>query len=307
MAKKHFSVIIVPHSKTSHKTFSVSHRAVKTAVAGSGLFVVLVGAFLVDYVSMNFLRHRYRLLVKETAVQQEKIAGYEASVNRMKATISRFEEYAKKLNVWSGMKAPDVIGDAPGLGGGSGPEPDPPPPASGPQVSPPSSNVLAPGAIKSLSDKAESLESNLNTLTNYFQESTLQLSSRPSIFPAQGYLVSAFGYRADPFTGMRAFHYGVDITTQTGNPIVATADGIVLTVVQDKFLGKHVIISHGFGFTTIYGHMSAFKVRPGQKVKRGDVIGLVGMTGKAVGPHVHYEVRMDGKQVNPYNYLLEEH
>jgi murein DD-endopeptidase MepM/ murein hydrolase activator NlpD len=101
-------------------------------------------------------------------------------------------------------------------------------------------------------------------------------------------------------------HWGVDIATNMGNPIVATGDGIIVRVQTDKYLGKNVVISHGFGITTVYGHMSGFNVRMGQKVRRGDVIGFIGMTGKAVGPHVHYEVRIDGKAVNPYNYILEE-
>ena len=101
-------------------------------------------------------------------------------------------------------------------------------------------------------------------------------------------------------------HRGVDIATNIGNPIVATADGIVLKVLSDKILGNYVMLGHGFGYTTLYGHMSKFAVKTGQRVKRGEVIGYIGQTGKAVGPHVHYEVRVDGKPVNPWRYFLEE-
>ena len=107
-------------------------------------------------------------------------------------------------------------------------------------------------------------------------------------------------------TGAWVMHWGIDISTNTGNPIMATADGIVIKVATDRYLGKNVTISHGNGFTTIYGHMSNFAVKPGQKVKRRDVIGYVGQTGKAAGPHVHYEVFKDGKRVDPRNFLLEE-
>jgi len=117
---------------------------------------------------------------------------------------------------------------------------------------------------------------------------------------------SVFGNRNDPFTGAWTMHYGIDISTNMGNPIMATADGIVIKVQTDKYLGKNVTISHGNGFTTIYGHMSNFAVKAGQKVKRRDIIGYIGQTGKAAGPHVHYEVMRDGRRVDPRNYLLEE-
>ena len=95
---------------------------------------------------------------------------------------------------------------------------------------------------------------------------------------------SVFGHRNDPFTGAWTMHWGLDISTNTGNPIMATADGIVIKVQTDKYLGKNVTISHGNGFTTVYGHMSNFAVKAGQKVKRRDIIGYIGQTGKAAGP-----------------------
>jgi murein DD-endopeptidase MepM/ murein hydrolase activator NlpD len=117
---------------------------------------------------------------------------------------------------------------------------------------------------------------------------------------------SAYGWRDDPFTGKRAFHHGIDIATNRGNPIYATADGTVIQMRTDKIGGKTIKIKHMFGYVTIYCHMSEFLVKVGQKVKRGDTIGLVGSTGKARGPHVHYEVQLNGKEKNPYFYILEE-
>jgi murein DD-endopeptidase MepM/ murein hydrolase activator NlpD len=124
--------------------------------------------------------------------------------------------------------------------------------------------------------------------------------------PTAGWIASVYGHRNDPFTGAWTMHWGLDISTNVGNPIMATADGIVIKVETDKYLGKNVTISHGNGFTTVYGHMSNFAVRAGQKVKRRDIIGYIGQTGKAAGPHVHYEVFKDGKRVDPRNFLLEE-
>lgn len=301
MAKKFCSIIIVPHTKTNFRTIAFSKRTFKVATIGGGLIAVLFLTGLVDYVSLSVMRHKYRVLVAETADQKQRITEYEASIERLKSTISGFEAYAKKLNVMAGLKSPDVIRDPAGLGGGE-PEAEG---ASGPQVgAPPGPTPL--GQIQSLSQRAESVSGNLGSLVDFFENQSVRLASTPSVWPVMGWLSSSFGYRDDPFTGKRAFHAGLDIATGQGNPVVASADGLVLEVIQDKFLGKNITLSHGNGVTTVYGHLSAFAVKAGQKVRRGTVIGYVGMTGKAVGPHLHYEVHVNGKQVNPYNYILEE-
>ena len=307
MIKKHVSVIIVPHTKTSTKTFCFSRRTLRfLAVCGAVLGLALV-AVLVDYVSVNIVRGKYKTLKAEAAEQRTAIANYEKSISELQATISHFESYTKKLNVMAGLKSPDVLTSPAGVGGGEPVKDDPesefnPAPApvpSGPQV-------LSQGTIQNLSQKAQSIESNLNSLLNFFESDSLRLASTPSIAPAAGWLASVFGHRDDPFTGVWTMHYGIDISTNAGNPIMATADGIVIKVQTDKYLGKNVTISHGNGFTTVYGHMSQFAVKAGQKVKRRDVIGYIGMTGKAAGPHVHYEVWRDGMRVDPRSYLLEE-
>lgn len=303
MAKKFLSVIIVPHTKTSTRTLSFSRRRLRF-LAGTGIFLaVALAAFLADYVNMNVIRQRYRSLTRETAEQKSKIANYERSIGELQAAIANFETYAKKLNVMAGLKSPDVLKAPAGLGGGPS-EGDPPDPGTVVQASGPQG--LPQGSIQGLAQKAQSVESNLNSLVNFFESQSLRLATTPSVMPAAGWLSSQYGTRPDPFTGREQMHWGVDISTNTGNPIVATADGIVLQILNDKYLGKHIILSHGNGVTTLYGHMSGFAVRAGQQVRRGDVIGYVGQTGKAVGPHVHYEVHKDGKPVNPYWYLLDE-
>ena len=304
MAKKHLSVIIVPHTKTSTKTLSFSQRALKFLAVGGVVIGLALAAVLVDYVRMSVIRGRYKALRAETAEQKTTIAGYEKSIGELKATISHFENYTKKLNVMAGLKSPDVLTAPAGIGGGDPgkaeePEPEQAPVPSGPQT-------LSQGIIQNLNQKAISIEGNLNSLLNFFESDSLRLASTPSIMPAMGWMASDYGPRNDPFTGERMMHYGIDISTNVGNPIMATADGIVIKVQQDKYLGKNVTISHGNGFTTVYGHMSGFAVKAGQKVKRRDIIGYIGQTGKAAGPHVHYEVWKDGKRFNPFLYILEE-
>ena len=129
-------------------------------------------------------------------------------------------------------------------------------------------------------------------------------NTTPSIWPTKGRLSSSFGNRKDPFQGTDGFHAGVDITAPQGTPIVAAADGIVTHSGWFSRYGKQVILDHGdTGLTTSYAHMSKFYVHPGQMVRRGEVIGQVGQTGKSTSPHLHYEVRYLGTPVNPYQYL----
>ena len=116
-------------------------------------------------------------------------------------------------------------------------------------------------------------------------------------------VASGFGYRIDPFTKVRKMHNGMDFTANTGAPIYATGDGVVERADNTASgYGNHIVIRHGFGYESLYAHLSKYNCRPGQHVKRGDVIGYVGSTGRSEGPHCHYEVHKDGKVVNPLNF-----
>jgi murein DD-endopeptidase MepM/ murein hydrolase activator NlpD len=132
---------------------------------------------------------------------------------------------------------------------------------------------------------------------------TWQMNVIPSVWPVPGRLLSSFGSRSDPFTGGSSFHSGVDITAVKGTPIRCTADGIVKSAEWSGAYGKLVIIDHGGGVETYYAHLSAFEVIPGQDVRRSQVIGRSGGTGRATSPHLHYEVRQGGAPVNPYKFL----
>ena len=133
------------------------------------------------------------------------------------------------------------------------------------------------------------------------------LAAIPAIQPVRNenlkQMASGFGYRTDPFTKARKMHEGMDFTAKTGTPIYATGDGIVARADNTASgYGNHIVIRHGFGYETLYAHLSKYKARAGQRVKRGDVIGYVGSTGRSEGPHLHYEVHKDGKVVNPLNF-----
>ena len=133
------------------------------------------------------------------------------------------------------------------------------------------------------------------------------LTSIPSIQPVNmsdlKRMASGYGYRIDPFTKMRTMHFGMDFSAKTGTPIYATGDGNVLRADNRAAgFGNHVRIDHGFGYVSIYAHMDKISVRRGNRVKRGDIIGYVGSSGRSVAPHLHYEIIKDGKKINPINF-----
>lgn len=149
-------------------------------------------------------------------------------------------------------------------------------------------------------------ELRLHDLRAVLSDQKSRLASTPSIWPTRGWVTSTFGLRTSPFTGSKRMHDGMDIATRLGNPVVSTADGVVLYAGVKSGYGKVVILDHGYGLGTRYGHLSKIEVSAGEEVTRGQTIARVGNTGRSTGPHLHYEVRLAGAPVNPSRYILLE-
>jgi len=132
----------------------------------------------------------------------------------------------------------------------------------------------------------------------------MRLAAAPTLWPVQGRITGSFGERIDPFSGEGAFHRGVDISSEIGTRVIAPADGLVEFSDLMNGYGRTVMMDHGNGISTLYGHLSSFAVSPGQLVHRGDTLGYVGQSGRTTGPHLHYEVRIFNTPVNPHRYLL---
>ncbi len=298
MAKKLFSLIFVPHHKGKSKTISLSEKRVKLLIGIFSFLFILLTIFLIDYFTMNVTRQKYRALQEKNSLQKETIAKYKLSINKLEKKVEDFQNYAKKINVMAGLKSPEVWREIGVGGGGRGDDQD-----AGFSSIPQDSGLAK---AQDIAQEAAKVDKTLNTLVRFFEDKSVQLATTPSIWPARGWLTSGFGRRTDPFTGKEGFHYGIDIATNFGNSVYATADGQVISTKVEKIGGNTVIVNHGGGVTTVYCHLSKFNVKVGQKVKRWDIIGYVGQTGKALGPHVHYEVRKNGKAVQPLDYILEE-
>jgi murein DD-endopeptidase MepM/ murein hydrolase activator NlpD len=151
----------------------------------------------------------------------------------------------------------------------------------------------------------QSLENRLRYVRRDVERTEALAGATPSLWPAYGWLTGTFGGRPDPFTGEPAFHQGIDISTEKGEPIYATANGTVESAGPSGDYGNMIMLKHDFGLATRYGHLSRFNVKVGQSVKRGDVIGFVGSTGRSTGAHLHYEILANGKLIDPLQLLTQ--
>lgn len=255
---------------------------------------LVVGAFLlVTLASGWFIWSHFNTPVSPvevTRLQQENDElrqvnkSFEESLQKLKEQLSSYEDRTRDLAIVAGVES---LGDGVEAGiGGSAPE----------------ETALD---LPRIQARAALLNGILDTVEKRLEQRMRWISSTPAISPVRGILTSGFGYRADPLTHGRGNHQGIDIAAAYGLPVRATGDGLVLQASDQGGLGRAVFLSHGYGLTTRYGHLSAVTVRPGQRVKRGDVIGRVGNTGRSTGPHLHYEVRLDGEPLNPIGYILD--
>jgi murein DD-endopeptidase MepM/ murein hydrolase activator NlpD len=191
-----------------------------------------------------------------------------------------------------------------GVGG-----PEPAGAEAGPHLSPESLSrmVSVKGELGRLGRQAELLTYRYGEIIESLEEDATRRDRIPSIHPVRnGFISSRFGRRMDPFTGRLANHYGVDFCARRGSLIRATADGVVISARRNGSFGNIVEIDHGNGYVTRYAHAKELLVRRGQKVKRGDAVATVGLTGRSTAPHVHYEIRRDGRALDPLEYMLPE-
>lgn len=163
--------------------------------------------------------------------------------------------------------------------------------------------------ISFLQKKSTSLFNNIWNTLGFLEENKHLLKITPSVIPTKGWISSRYGYRnypvTDGFSSLVDFHGGLDIASPIGTPIIAPADGFVLSTGSNKRTGNYITLNHGYQLKTLYGHLNEILVRPSQKVSRGDVIGTVGNTGRSTGSHLHYEIRIANESVNPEYYILD--
>jgi murein DD-endopeptidase MepM/ murein hydrolase activator NlpD len=285
--------MIVPHARAELKKYTIGSKTIasaKTLVAVLGMC-----GMLLPYLAVRTLHHLRRVqgLERQNAGLRQANAGFDASLAELKDELTEFENKSYKFALIAGVE--DLLGANGGAGGSE---------STGTAASVPSADYLR-QQVTQLRQRTQALRASYSVLEKVYEDQSLLLASTPSILPVNGILGHGFGWRRDPFTDQREFHNGIDISAPTGRNVMAPADGIVVKASRVQGYGRVIYLSHGNGITTRYGHMSEFEVKLGQKVKRGDVIGFVGSTGRSTGPHLHYEVLVHNQTVDPMQYILE--
>jgi murein DD-endopeptidase MepM/ murein hydrolase activator NlpD len=277
--KKYNTIIFVPHARARFRKITVSNRFLAAAVSSVAILLVASIAFGWAFLASARRDREYRKTQAENARLQSTAASLQQRLTQLSRTLDEFDSKTRRLSIVAGLTPPT----ASGVGG-------------------PTTSGGAPGSESGrtgeIADRLARIETQLTARASI-------MSSTPTVQPVRGVYNSGFGDRQDPFTGTSGFHQGVDIATNRGEPVEATAEGTVEKAEWSGDLGNMVELSHPTGYRTIYGHLEKSLVKAGQHVRRGEVIGLVGSTGRATGPHLHYEVRRGDRAVNPLEYILD--
>ncbi len=303
--KKHkrrcsYSLFLIPED---HRRIHKVHIAQKhiALMVGAGLATFLFLVF--NVVGFWYYRSVNVSLLAEKASFDEFQGEKVELVKRMQQledTVSQTEKYAVQLSSLVNTATPSLakgIGPIPSLPDEAFSVPD--------HTAPVSLNGMKP-KIEDLQERAKGLQNKIQELYRVQKDHVSFVASTPSIWPVKGWVTSDFGHRRSPFGYSNEFHKGMDIASQSGTPVVASADGVVTLANYKGGYGQSVIINHGFGVNTLYGHNSSILVHEGQRIKKGTPIALVGSTGHSTGPHCHFEVHVDGVPVDPMRFLMNE-
>lgn len=314
--EKNYSIIIVTGATSTNKEFVISSKLIKNSLIAISVLLVIFAFIIYDYLSISYDKEKMKRLEKDNIKKEKTIAELNTNIKEIESKLRVMETYKDRIAVAMGLTSPNALTEV-GTGGpitnfSSDME------LSGQKVLDSNSNVNSTPAlpkpsstesiIKKTYDIRQSAAQIVNTLKfveSVMEDQKVRLASCPSVWPTKGYLTSAFGERIHPFTGRESFHNGQDIATQYGNKVIAPADGTVLVAEYQDYYGYLLVIDHGFGYTTRYGHLASFAVKEGQRVKRFQTIGYVGNTGRSSAPHLHYEVRYFGKPMPPMNFIID--
>ena len=310
---RHITIVFIPDNTAGTKQYTIPRFFFK-ALSLLLLFLSgVIGYFSYDYYQLRQIRASYN----QASLENEGLKGEARllvdNLEEVRRALQQVQIYSSKLSEITQLRV-NTVSQKTGIGPLSVSEYDI---ALRNNHATATSNYMPLGisidklVFKPVFQQLDSLgnEANQNALELQKLLSTLSqqkslLSSIPSIAPVNGWWASGFGLRISPFTGKKTWHMGIDIAAANGTPVYSPADGVVIYCGEKPGFGKFVAIAHGYGVVTRYGHNSQNLVQAGQRVKRGDQIAAVGMTGRTTGPHVHYEVLVNGRNVDPKKFVL---
>ncbi len=294
MTKRFYTFIIVPNASSRLHKLRLPIQAVYILAAiGAISFFVAVGLGF-SFTKMAFKVSDYNALQAENTELKVEKKNLEVSTKKLSTKLTDLETLSAKLTAL--LETDDFLKKRSKNGVG------------GTKTNYPTADILkeiSESDISTLRDRAKDLENNLTLLQQKAEKRALVRRFTPTIWPLKGRIGSGFGTRPDPFGGDSETHLGLDIQGMYGAPVHAPADGVVIFAGRKSDYGNLLIIDHGNGVTTRLGHLSRFRAKLGRAVTKGEVVAYVGMTGRTTGPHLHYEVRLNDRPVNPRKYLPE--
>jgi len=307
VANETFTLIVVPDQATAEvRRYHFKKKWLLQAAIASAVVLAVMIAGAVHYVFVARDASENRTLRDENLALKAELRAIGEKVEHMGGTLDRVERFDQKLraitllsdpqrNLAMGPTETEPQNQVPGTGDNPFVRPKP---------------TETPRALSEKLDKlsaeATRQEQSLQELQAYFQDQRFLLASVPSVWPTRGWVTSDFGVRLDPYTSERVMHAGMDIAGPHGKEVIAPSDGTVVFSGLEGGYGNVLVIDHGYGIKTRYGHLATVKVKAGEKVKRGGVIALLGNTGRSTGPHLHYEVRVNGIAQNPRKFILDD-
>ncbi len=302
--QKTYNLIVVPDDDSPVTRYHIPRKLLFQAGAVAIFACGLLLAASFQYLQVAKDAAENRILREENLSLRGQLKTVRQRVEHIGTTLERVERFDQKLRAITLFSEAD-------RGLASGP-PSAPLAARLNGTEPPARASAAVGSsaptshLDRLSRAAGRQEQSLQELTDYFQDQKFLLASTPSIWPARGWVTSDFGQRLDPYTADRMMHEGMDIAAEPGKPIYSPSNGMVVYAGPEGNYGNVILLDHGYGIKTRYGHLAQMLVKAGDRVKRGEQLGSVGTTGRSTGPHLHYEVRVNGIPQNPRKFLLEE-
>ena len=301
MDKEYFNILIFGHKTSKARHLRIRKKTFKIGFYLFALIFLSTTVFFCDYIQIKRKAYELSRLRQESQAQKFQIQFFPDRIEDLEKELSKMKDFDRKIRIIANLEKGQDTTPIMGIGGSS------PSDIREKLKRENDENGLIQqmrNDIERLKSEAMSREESLSELEKLLQSKKEMLAHTPSIWPVMGWVTSGFGFRINPFTGLTQMHEGIDISNQVGTPIIAPADGIISDIGNDLGLGKILVISHGFGMITRYAHLNKVLVRVGQKVKRGEKIAEIGTSGRTTGPHLHYEVRLDGIPVNPMRYIL---
>jgi len=309
MMRKKISICLISNSRTPVRQFSVSKTMMRTIGFTCIAIIAVFAFFSYDYYKLRHrsftnrtLRNAISQQQDEIGTQRKQIQKFADTINHLKIDLADLKDSEKKLRAIANIEPSKDQEGFFGIGGSLPEDLDTKIDLSKKHNS----------LVREMHEQVEQLDAGITSQGEEFKTLFEQLENQqnilactPAIRPVDGWITSRFGRRKSPFTGRREFHKGIDIATRKKTPIVASANGVVTYVGRKGYLGKVVFIDHGYGIVTRYAHLYKALIKKGDRVKRGDKIALVGSSGRTTGPHLHYEVRLNGVPVNPAKYFLD--